>query len=228
MLVTMAEIDALKYKMVVRSMDNAFGVQRPEPVDEILKGTSVVKQTFSTAKPESTPLAEVRQTTEDDKQALKVNDAALYQAAKLKTLQNQLQQALAVEISEDLLSLESLSDRVLIRINEQASFPSALATLKSGFLPVLGRIAEALSDIDAEFVVAGHTDNVPLRSAQYRSNWELSAARATSVVHALLDHPALRPDQFRIEGYADTQPLVANNTVAERAMNRRVEIGIIN
>jgi chemotaxis protein MotB len=143
-------------------------------------------------------------------------------------LKQQLESTFADALNSDLISLETMDDRVLIRINEQASFPSSSAALKRDFLPLLSRLAIALAEIDARFVVAGHTDNVPLRSGLYRSNWELSAARATSVLHSLLRQSGLQANQFRIESYADTQPLSSNVTAAGRAQNRRVEIGIIN
>lgn len=228
LLVAMAEIDALKYKMVVRSMEDAFGVDSPKPEEEIVKGTSVIQQTFSPTDTQPTPLKQVRQASDTDADSLKTENADVYRAAQLNTLREQLQQPLAAALDEQLISLETLNDRVLIRIDEQASFPSGGARLKPGFIPVLGTIAQALTDMEAEFVVAGHTDNVPLRSGLYRSNWELSAARATSVMHALLNDSRLNADQFRIEAYADTQPLESNETAAGRAINRRVEIGIVN
>lgn len=227
LLVAMAEIDALKYKMVVKSMEDAFGVERPKP-EELIKATSVIQQRFSPAQDDPTPLEQIQQASDSDKESLRTKDAEHFQAAKVSRLRQQLEQTFTDALDEKLISLETQDDRVLIRINEQASFPSAGAQLKPGFLPVLDRIAAALAEVEGQFVVAGHTDNVPLRSGLYRSNWELSAARATSVVHALLAQPGLTADQFRIEAYADTQPLQTNDTAAGRAMNRRVEIGIIN
>jgi chemotaxis protein MotB len=95
-------------------------------------------------------------------------------------------------------------------------------------LPVIAHISDVLTELNTTFVVAGHTDNVPLSNLNYRSNWELSAARATSVVHALLRNKGLQPEQFRVEAYADTRPIRSNLTSQGRAINRRVEIGIIN
>ncbi|WP_438969688.1 flagellar motor protein MotB [Methylophaga sp.] len=228
LMVAMAEMDALKFKMVVRSMEDAFGVQRPEPDTEIIKGTSIIKQSFSTASPKPTPLSKIRQASDSDKKALKIDDAEMYQAAQMQTLMDDLESKFSAAINEDLLSLEQMPDRILIRINEKTSFTSGGAELKAGFLPVLNLIANTLADLKAEFIVSGHTDDVPLSPGYYRSNWELSGARATSVVHALLRHPELTPIQFRIEAYADTQPLESNKTSQGRAMNRRVEIGIVN
>lgn len=228
LLIAMAEMDAFKFKMVVRSMEDAFGVQRPQPEPEVRKGTSIIKQTFSSATPKQTPLSSIRQASDSDKEALKIDDVDIYKQAQLQSLMDELKQKFVHAINDDLLSLEQLPDRVLIRINEKTSFTSGGAALKTAFLPVLDVIADALADLDADFIVSGHSDNVPLKSGNYRSNWELSGARATSVVHALLRHPALVPEQIRIEAYADTQPLKSNKTLQGRAINRRVEIGIIN
>lgn len=228
LLVAMAEIDALKFKMVVRSMENAFGVERPKPIDPERKATSVIQQTFSPTPEQPSLNNEVWQDADNSKPLLKTDDITRYQAAKRQQLKQKLELTFADALNAKLISLETMEDRVLIRINEQASFPSGTATLKTAFLPLLSRLASALVEIDASFVVSGHTDNVPLRSGLYRSNWELSAARATSVVHALLNQSGLQANQFRIEAYADTQPLGTNATATGRAQNRRVEIGIIN
>lgn len=228
LLVAMAEIDALKFKMVVRSMEDAFGVERPQPVEPERKATSVIQQKFSPSPDGTRPNAEVRQDAENQNAQLNTEALAQQQAKRFEQFQQQLETNFADALDANLISLDSMDDRILLRINEQASFPSGAAALKPDFLPLLSRLAEALIDIDARFVVAGHTDNVPLRSDLYRSNWELSAARATSVVHALLQQNGLQANQFRIEAYADTQPLGSNATAEGRAQNRRVEIGIIN
>lgn len=229
LLLAMAELDALKYKMVVHSMDNAFGVDRVVPPEEIPMGTSIIKQEFSPAEPRPTPLNSIRQSSKDDAQdKLEIKDIAVYRLAKLQQQNQQLQKLLLPEIQQNLLSVEMINNRVVIRINEQASFPSGSANLKKAFVPVLERIRFALTNTDAKFIVSGHTDNIPVRSSRYRSNWELSAARAISVAHVLLLDDELAPDRFTIEGYGSTQALVANSNDDNRAINRRVEIGLIN
>jgi len=79
-------------------------------------------------------------------------------------------------------------------------------------------------DTPGGVVVAGHTDNVPIHTARFRSNWELSSGRAVSVVHSLLKNPEIDPSRVTIEGYADSRPLVPNDTAENRAVNRRVEM----
>ena len=102
---------------------------------------------------------------------------------------------------------------------------SGSADLTPNFKPVLKIIRKALEDTEGKIVVEGHTDDDPISTARFRSNWELSSARAVSVAHALFDDK-LTPDRFTVSGHADTRPLVSNETPAGKARNRRVEVVI--
>jgi len=92
---------------------------------------------------------------------------------------------------------------------------------------VIDRISDAVVRSPGRVVVAGHTDNVPIYTSRFRSNWELSSARAVTVVHALLMNPGVSEDRVLIEGHADSNPLVPNDSVENRAKNRRVELIIV-
>ncbi len=102
-------------------------------------------------------------------------------------------------------------------------FASGSARLDAGLRPLILRIAETLDRIPGAIVVTGHTDDVPIRTARFPSNWELSAERARSV-SALMATRLREPDRLRAEGVADSEPLVANDGPANRARNRRVAI----
>jgi chemotaxis protein MotB len=236
LLLSFAEMDALKYKMVVKSLDDAFGVQREVAANDIPKGTSIIAQEFSPGEPRPTPLKEVRQDTIDEtREALEVKldaDAKAEVAAKKQEEQIteeslKFQEALKEEIKEGLIDVETQFDRIVIRIREKGSFQSGDANLNKAFLPILDKIRFVLSKTDGMIVVAGHTDNIPIHTPRYRSNWELSTSRATSVVHELLADGAMPPERFVLEGHAETQPLMTNDTVENRARNRRVEIIVL-
>ena len=232
LLLSFAEIDALKYKMVIKSLENAFGVQREVPANEVPEGTSIIAQEFSPGEPKPTPLKVVRQDTMDNsRQELKVTaDAeqlAQQQVQQVAEETQQFRQALQTEIEEGLIVVESQFNRIVIRIREKGSFPSGDARLNPGFIPILGKIHDVLLETDGRIAVAGHTDNVPINTARYRSNWELSTSRATSVVHELLAPEQMDAERFVLEGYADTRPLVPNDSAANRAKNRRVEIIVL-
>lgn len=232
LLLSFAEMDALKYKMVVKSMDNAFGVQREVAANEIPKGTSIIAQEFSPGEPRPTPLKEVRQDTIDEtRDALKVKmdaeDVAKAQAKEIAEESEKFKEALEGEITEGLIDVETELNRIVIRIREKGSFQSGAAKLNKEFLPIIGKIHAVLEKTDGQIAVAGHTDDIPISTPRYRSNWELSTSRATSVVHELLHNGGIPPERFVLEGYADTQPLVPNDTRDNRARNRRVEIVVL-
>ena len=138
-----------------------------------------------------------------------------------------LLQALAPEIEQGLVTVETEGNKIVIRIKEKGSFPSGSSELKGGFMPVIGKLRDSLNTIEGKVIVAGHTDNVPIKTARFRSNWELSSSRAVTVVHELLENSSLDQKRFAVEGHGDTHPIVANDTDENRATNRRVELTII-
>ena len=89
---------------------------------------------------------------------------------------------------------------------------------------VMNRISDAVANAPGDVVVAGHTDDIPISTARFRSNWELSSARAVTVLHALLDDPRIDQARVRVEGYGESRPLVPNDSSESRAKNRRVEL----
>ena len=110
---------------------------------------------------------------------------------------------------------------------EKGSFPSAMAELDEGFLPVVDKIRAALLELDGKIKITGHTDNNPIKTSQFRSNWDLSSARALSVMHELIKKEGLKPSRFEIVGSADTKPIAPNDTPENRSRNRRVDIELI-
>lgn len=113
--------------------------------------------------------------------------------------------------------------QVIIEIKERILFQTGQADLGAEGGNVLGRLAGLLLKSGGKVSVEGHTDDVPIASARFPSNWELSSARATAVVHALMN-AGLPADRLRAIGYADTRPLAANDSPDNRALNRRVSL----
>jgi len=230
LLLSFAEIDATKFKQIAQSLEQAFGVQRKVPALEPPMGTSPIFDKFSPGKPEPTVLDEVRQQTSQDDPRLKTHTAEMM-AAVQQALQQQLERTaaqvageLAQELQKGLLQLEKGTKRLVIRIEEKGSFGSGSAELTPAFRQTLQRMAAALSRVPGEVSIEGHTDDVPIRTARFQSNWDLSAARAAAVANALLADGAVTPDRLRIQGYAETRPRVPNDSADNRAKNRRVEV----
>lgn len=247
LLLSFSEMDLQKYKQVAGSMKNAFGVQNQVKVMDIPKGTSIIAREFSPGKTQPTQIDTVNQfTTETTKPSLRVGDPdtperqeqdldneqlkALLEE-KLKALimetradADRLRHVLRDDIEDGKIDIESNKRQINIRIREKGSFPSASANLNPDFIPVMASLREALGGIGGEISVEGHTDNIPIASARYISNWELSASRALSVTHELLRDGVLENGRFMVVGHADTQPFMPNTSAQNRALNRRVEI----
>lgn len=240
LLLSFAEMDAVRFKKMADSMKDAFGVQKEIPANEIVKGTSVVKMEFSPGKPQPTLINEIRQQTTDDtnknlditeekKSDMEVDDAlvdALLQkvAEQAKQTAEELKEDLKEEIEQGMVEIDFDETRVIVRIQEKGSFGSGSDQPNPDFFEVMDKIGVIVASQEGDIVVAGHTDDVPISTLRFRSNWELSTARAVTVVHALLRHPNVDMGRVKIEGYADTQPLVPNDSPENRARNRRVEL----
>ena len=146
--------------------------------------------------------------------------AAQFASKKAK----QLGKELAAEIANGDLSVETEGNKVIIRVAEDASFPPGSSRSFAQFDQVIERISGVVKDSPGKVVVEGHTDNIPVSNAQFRSNWDLSASRAVTVVHGLINATGLPVNRFEVRGLADTKPLKTNRTVDGRAKNRRVEV----
>jgi chemotaxis protein MotB len=224
LLLSFSEMDLQKYKQVAGSMKMAFGVQRLIKTDTIPRGTSVIKQEFSPGKPQPTVMDVMKQQTENDtRDELKVNDDV---SAAVDKLLSQIEESLQEEIADEVLEVLRYEDGVMIRVREADSFPSGSAQLQPGFVPVLDKLQSLLDETEGRIVVSGHTDNVPISTSIYPSNWVLSAARSASVVHYLSEIRFTDPSRIEIRAFADTKPVADNDTPENRARNRRIEINI--
>ena len=224
LLLSFSEMDLQKYKQVAGSMKLAFGVQRVVKADTIPRGTSVVKQEFSPGKPEPNVMKIVNQKTNDDNRPeLNINTPIPQEVTQLHDL---LQETLSEEIESGVLEVLVYEDGVMIRVREDDAFPSGSARLQAGFIPVLDKLQDLLEETDGRIIVGGHTDNVPIRTLAYPSNWVLSAARSASVVDYLSEIQFTDPSRIEIRAYADTRPVAPNNTAENRAKNRRIEINL--
>ncbi|WP_420599962.1 flagellar motor protein MotB [Neptuniibacter sp.] len=242
LLLSFSEMDVLKFKQLAGSMREAFGVQNQIKVEDIPKGTSIIAQEFSPGRPEPTPLNEVRQmTVNNDMNTLDIrskegeSDSPDKEAGEEKELQKQQEQeakeeavefaaALAEEIGDGSVEVETDGKKIIIRIKEKGSFDSGSAELKFESIPVLAKIRDVLLDVKGNVAIEGHSDNIPYAGRDFESNWDLSVARALAVAHELYGDPRIDQSRFRVIGYADTKALVPNTTRENRIKNRRVEI----
>ena len=125
------------------------------------------------------------------------------------------------------LQVKIVDGRMVVQLATDILFASGSAELSDTGAASLASVAAVLADIpDRHFQIEGHTDNVPISTTQYPSNWELASARAIVVLNAMLD-AGLRPSTLSAASFADTHPVASNDTKAGRAQNRRIEIVVV-
>ncbi|GIX22649.1 MAG: flagellar motor protein MotB [Gammaproteobacteria bacterium] len=246
LLLAFSEMDVLKFKQLAGSLKEAFGVQREIKVKETPKGTSIIAQEFSPGRPEPTPIVELRQqTTDESRENLDLGDMVprelVDEQLELEELKARLREHLKRLLEQELAKLRELleeeiragrievnaeGEQIVIRLLEKGSFASGSAELEARFIPILLKIGRVLRDSPGTVIVSGHTDDVPINTPQFPSNWVLSAARAATVVHHLTRYAGVPGDRIEIRAYAEYRPVADNDSESGRARNRRVEIAI--
>jgi len=136
-----------------------------------------------------------------------------------------IRQELAKEIEQGKAEVMRDGAKIIIRLAEQGSFRSGNADLQPGFMSLLGEVSKTVSSTPGRVFIEGHTDNVPVVfNERFRSNWDLSGARAGAVADYMSTTGGLGAGRLSVSGFADTKPLDTNDTVGGRARNRRIEI----
>jgi type VI secretion system protein ImpK len=133
-----------------------------------------------------------------------------------------LAQFLATEIAQGQVAVREQLSKSVITLGGDGLFAPGSDTVSEAAIPVLLRVADALNSVPGKVLVTGHTDNVPIRTVRFPSNWHLSQARANTVMRLLATR--VTPARLSAEGRAESEPVAANDSPANRARNRRVEI----
>ena len=155
------------------------------------------------------------------------NSAYMEENENLREAQEKLEQYIKENNLEDQVSTELTEDGLMIRLKEKALFASGSASLQGQAEQIVPVIAALLSSLPERVTISGHTDNVPISTAQFPSNWELSSSRAVNLMRGLMGaQPSLNPARFSALGYSEYRPIASNDTEEGRAQNRRVEVFI--
>jgi chemotaxis protein MotB len=145
----------------------------------------------------------------------------------LNQIRRELEQRLSNQVATHTVSIQMGRDGLVISLREADFFNSGSATPKPETLPTLRQIAAALGRTPYDLRIEGHTDNIPIHTAEFDSNWELSSARATRIARLFLDLKAMPPDRISAAGYAEFHPVAGNDTAEGRARNRRVDLVVL-
>ncbi len=145
----------------------------------------------------------------------------------LEHVRRQLTQTLSNQVATHTVSIQMGRNGLVISLREAGFFNSGSATPKPETLPALRKIAASLSHTPYDLRIEGHTDNIPIHTAEFNSNWELSATRATRIAHLFLDLKAIPPERISAAGYAEFHPVASNATAEGRSENRRVDLVVL-
>jgi len=145
----------------------------------------------------------------------------------LEQLHRELEQRLSNQVATHTVSMKMGRDGLVISLREAGFFSSGSATPKPETLPTLRKIAASLGRTPYDLRIEGHTDNIPIHTAEFDSNWELSSARATRIARIFIDMKAIPPQRISAAGYSEYHPVAGNDTVEGRGENRRVDLVVL-
>jgi len=156
-------------------------------------------------------------------------DELTTQLDELARTKGLLEQKLGQEISDKQIKLQMMEKGLVITVVGDLLFDSGKAKIKSEAFPLLDKVASVLKENMAQFNIGieGHTDNLPIKHSGWKTNWELSTARALSVLHYLDKDQGISPERLSAIGYGEYRPVDSNETKEGRSQNRRVEIVIL-
>jgi chemotaxis protein MotB len=203
-----------KYKTLSESLGEAFSnkEQQGNKVDLIQIGVSPTT---------IQPIPLENPTTEDVEEKRELSEEILKERKQLSQVSGQFEQVLAPFIDDKLVAVKKNDYWIELEMNSEILFLSGEAELSKKALPVLKKIAEVISPLPNMINIEGHTDNVPIDNIKFRSNWDLSSARSTSVVHEFVK-AGINPLRLSAIGYGEFHPIADNKVEEGRFMNRRV------
>lgn len=211
LLFAFSEIDAQKFNAVMQSFQGSAGVL------EAGKSLSEDQLVFD-ASPE-------KDTTPE---ATEVDELVILKSL-LEPIKDELEGIFAGSKYEDAIEFLLEENKLIIRLKDNVLFDSAKADIKEDAIEILAILGEILQDEKfdgTDITIEGHTDNVPINTVRFPSNWALSSARSASVINYFVDEFGFPETRLGIAGYAEFRPIATNDTPEGRAVNRRVEIVI--
>jgi chemotaxis protein MotB len=196
LLLSMANFEPVKYALTVQSLQGAFGVLETFPTVPIH------------------PIVNIPKKTGDEQ----VKKQSLKDAEKIK-------QIIQTKNLKDAVKVDVTEKGIAIMLRDPVGFASGSADLKEQGKDILKDISDVIKgNPDLKVRVEGHTDNVPINSQRYRSNWELSSSRSLSVVQLFAEQTGIKPENMSAVGYGEYRPVASNATPEDRSKNRRIQI----
>ena len=216
---SISQVNVSKYKILSQSLEGIFDTQPSSP-DVISIG-----QPSLTAQPHTEQQAEQPKVESSIEDSDKIDSENFASSESFKDLERGLEASLGDLIEQDLAEIKSDANWINIVLKSALLFPSGSDLLNPESQPLMEEVAKHLNSNQQLILVHGHTDNIPINTEQFPSNWELSSARGVAVVRKL-QNLNVQPNRLSVEGHGEYRPIADNSTERGRRENRRVVIAI--
>ena len=221
-LYAMSQTDKKKTDQLVASLRESFGY--------VKTGASSEKLNFTdSADLRTIPSVRMEVLTPGMRHSQREASTALAQASvkEFREIKAAIEENLKKSGAQNKVNVDITKRGLVVSLKEAGFFDSGDATVKRESILLLAMVGRSLAGYSNPVRIEGNTDDVPISSGQYRSNWELSTARATNIVHYLIDNYKFRPGKISAVGYGEFRPMADNGTETGRAKNRRVDIVLL-
>lgn len=215
-LYAMSQTDKKKVEEVIASLRESFGYSKTAPAvkPSVIEAGNI--NIIPTLRPQLVPPPK------------KVSRTRIHaEETDFKAIKAAIEAYLMKTGTQDKVSVEINRRGLVVSLKEAGFFDSGSATVRQSSYGLLAKVAEALANYNNPIRIEGHTDNVPISSHTFPSNWELSTSRATNVVQYLIKYYDFEPSQISATGYGEHRPTADNNTEEGRSKNRRVDIVLL-
>ncbi|NLW02421.1 MAG: flagellar motor protein MotB [Clostridiaceae bacterium] len=225
MLFAMSTVDKARFTDVARSLSNSLlNLSTGESILDS-SGKSIITVDF--VNPSDKNLPQQNEKYIESAEEMVIDAQRQIYEMEMDIAKEEIRQAAVAQGIGDKVEIIEEKDFIIVRLESELFFDSGRADIRPEGYPVLDQLAEVLRNIDNEILVSGHTDNVPINTPLFKSNWELSTARATTVVRYFTETLGLDPVKFTATGNGEHRPLADNSTAEGRQRNRRIEIMIM-
>lgn len=214
--------------ILVGYLSGCATLQKAQKADELEKELTALKDKYEQLKVEK-DIEIAHLLSEKKNEVERVAEEKDKKLSELEKAKIDLEQRLGKELADFKAKLEMTERGLVITFLSEVFFESGKDTIKSDGEEILEKVAEVLNKdvIDSCVAIEGHSDNEPIKYSGWKSNWELSSARALAVLHYLVDECQVKPQRLSANGYGEFRPIASNDTFEGRQKNRRVEIVIL-
>ncbi len=226
MLFSMATIDKFKFEEIAASLRSAFMSEGGGETFESNRGKEIIN-IYDELNAVDKMVSLVNDSYEDageiDEETTEISDSIEY---NIEDIREEIEEAISEMGLNEYVKVIERKEFLILRFDSVILFDLSKADIRESAKEVLKKLGNILNRLDNEIIVQGHTDNLPINTTQFPSNWELSTRRATNVVHFFIEYCGVKPSKLTATGNGEFKPVKPNDTPENRQENRRIDIVI--